>query len=333
MIIIKFKEVLTNVCIVFVQKTYAHSSDLYRLKQIAAKREQWVVFTKHSGFDPWVSSSICKLYYLFVCGCLSACHTPCPVGFSFTVLMWTDNLCIAVWHCLTFALTLNRYDLAVVEVERGKFILAEDELLRQEQQLARDKTHAALDRLQKEKLLANQARRIKLKDTRWVLCGGDGCYHGLVYMIMWRHLASQVWWVKLKDTLCVLYGGDGCYYGLVYMIMWRHLASQVWWVKLKDTLCVLYGGDGCYHGLVYMIMSRHLANQAWWVKLKDTLCVLCGGDDCYHGLVCMIMWRHLANQAWWVKLKDTLCVLCGGDDCYHGLVCMIMWRHLANQVW
>ena len=38
MIIIKFKEVLTNVCIVFVQKTYAHSSDLYRLKQIAAKR-------------------------------------------------------------------------------------------------------------------------------------------------------------------------------------------------------------------------------------------------------------------------------------------------------
>ena len=59
-----------------------------------------------------------------------------------------------------------RYDLAVVEVEQGKFILVEDDLLRQEQQLARDKTHAALERLHKEKSLANQARKTRLKDAR-----------------------------------------------------------------------------------------------------------------------------------------------------------------------
>ena len=59
-----------------------------------------------------------------------------------------------------------RYDLVVVEVEQGKFILVEDDLLRQEQQLARDKTHAALERLHKEKSLASQARKTRLKDAR-----------------------------------------------------------------------------------------------------------------------------------------------------------------------
>ncbi|XP_076472381.1 cilia- and flagella-associated protein 74-like isoform X2 [Babylonia areolata] len=58
------------------------------------------------------------------------------------------------------------YDLALVEVERGKFLLAEDDLLQQEQQLAKDKTHAALHRLQKEKSLAGEARRNKIKDSR-----------------------------------------------------------------------------------------------------------------------------------------------------------------------
>nr|KAG5691854.1 hypothetical protein BaRGS_033458 [Batillaria attramentaria] len=58
------------------------------------------------------------------------------------------------------------YDLAVVEVERGKFILAEDELLRQEQILAKDKTEAALHRLYKEQSLARQAGRNMAKSAR-----------------------------------------------------------------------------------------------------------------------------------------------------------------------
>ena len=59
-----------------------------------------------------------------------------------------------------------RYDLAVVEVEQGKFILVEDDLLHQEQQLAKDKTHAALERLHKEQSLAILARKTRLNDSR-----------------------------------------------------------------------------------------------------------------------------------------------------------------------
>ena len=57
-------------------------------------------------------------------------------------------------------------ELAVVEVERGKFILAEDDLLRQEHQLAKDKTHAALRRLHKEQSMASLARCTQLKDRK-----------------------------------------------------------------------------------------------------------------------------------------------------------------------
>ncbi|KAK7093572.1 cilia- and flagella-associated protein 74-like [Littorina saxatilis] len=57
------------------------------------------------------------------------------------------------------------YDLAFVEVERGKFILAEDDLLRQEHQLAKGKTRAALDRFQKEKSLASLAHKTRITDT------------------------------------------------------------------------------------------------------------------------------------------------------------------------
>ncbi|KAL8571941.1 hypothetical protein ACOMHN_026153 [Nucella lapillus] len=58
------------------------------------------------------------------------------------------------------------YDLALIEVERGKFLLAEDDLLQHEQQLARDKTHAVLRRLHKEKSLADGARHAKIKGSR-----------------------------------------------------------------------------------------------------------------------------------------------------------------------
>lgn len=51
----------------------------------------------------------------------------------------------------------NRYELAKVEVERGKFLLAEDELVKKEHQLATEKTDMALDRLKKEEWKVRKA--------------------------------------------------------------------------------------------------------------------------------------------------------------------------------
>jgi len=46
-----------------------------------------------------------------------------------------------------------------VEVERGKFLLAEDELVRKEDRLAKEKTDLAIRRLKKEEKKASQAER------------------------------------------------------------------------------------------------------------------------------------------------------------------------------
>lgn len=54
---------------------------------------------------------------------------------------------------------IDRYELAKVEVERGKFLLAEDDLIKQEQQLAKEKTDMALQRLRKEEMKAKRAIR------------------------------------------------------------------------------------------------------------------------------------------------------------------------------
>ncbi|XP_061162453.1 cilia- and flagella-associated protein 74-like [Saccostrea echinata] len=51
----------------------------------------------------------------------------------------------------------EEYELAKVEVERGKFLLAEDDLIKQEQQLAKEKTDMALQRLRKEEMKAKRA--------------------------------------------------------------------------------------------------------------------------------------------------------------------------------
>lgn len=53
----------------------------------------------------------------------------------------------------------EEYELAKVEVERGKFLLAEDDLIKQEQQLAKEKTDMALQRLRKEEMKAKRAIR------------------------------------------------------------------------------------------------------------------------------------------------------------------------------
>ena len=46
-----------------------------------------------------------------------------------------------------------------MEVERGKFLLAEDELVRKEDRLAKEKTDLAIRRLKKEEKKASQAER------------------------------------------------------------------------------------------------------------------------------------------------------------------------------
>lgn len=46
-----------------------------------------------------------------------------------------------------------------MEVERGKFLLAEDELVRKEDRLAKEKTELAIRRLKKEERKAAQAER------------------------------------------------------------------------------------------------------------------------------------------------------------------------------
>ncbi|XP_056018167.1 cilia- and flagella-associated protein 74-like isoform X2 [Ostrea edulis] len=53
----------------------------------------------------------------------------------------------------------EEYELSKVEVERGKFLLAEDDLVKQEQQLAKEKTDMALQRLRKEEMKAKRAVR------------------------------------------------------------------------------------------------------------------------------------------------------------------------------
>ncbi|CAL1527246.1 unnamed protein product [Lymnaea stagnalis] len=58
------------------------------------------------------------------------------------------------------------YDLALTELERGKFILAEDDLLQRENQLNQVKAEQAVVRLQKEELLAKQALNNKHRDTK-----------------------------------------------------------------------------------------------------------------------------------------------------------------------
>jgi hypothetical protein len=52
---------------------------------------------------------------------------------------------------------VSRYDLSKISVERGKFLLAEDDLVRKEQLVARQKTDMALHRLHKEKSNARTA--------------------------------------------------------------------------------------------------------------------------------------------------------------------------------
>lgn len=58
------------------------------------------------------------------------------------------------------------YDLALVEAEKGKFILVEEELLQKEQQLAKEKMQSAHVRQQKEQRLAVTARITRMKETR-----------------------------------------------------------------------------------------------------------------------------------------------------------------------
>ena len=62
---------------------------------------------------------------------------------------------------------LCRYELAKVEVERGKFLLAEDDLIKQEQQLAKEKTDMALQRLRKEEMKAKRAIRQHAKRQKY----------------------------------------------------------------------------------------------------------------------------------------------------------------------
>ncbi|KAK3105163.1 hypothetical protein FSP39_018521 [Pinctada imbricata] len=63
-------------------------------------------------------------------------------------------------------LETEEYELAKVEVERGKFLLAEDDLIKQEQQLAKEKTEMALQRLKKEERKARLAEKNLLKMQR-----------------------------------------------------------------------------------------------------------------------------------------------------------------------
>ncbi|RUS80783.1 hypothetical protein EGW08_011453, partial [Elysia chlorotica] len=58
------------------------------------------------------------------------------------------------------------YELALAEVERGKFLLAEDDLLHREHKLSQEKTDMAMVRLAKEETLARQALTHRRKDDR-----------------------------------------------------------------------------------------------------------------------------------------------------------------------
>lgn len=59
-----------------------------------------------------------------------------------------------------------RIELALAEIERGKFVLAEDELLQKEQKLNQEKTEQAMVRLQKEELYVKQSLYNKRKDEK-----------------------------------------------------------------------------------------------------------------------------------------------------------------------
>lgn len=52
-------------------------------------------------------------------------------------------------------------------MERGKFLLAEDDLIKQEQQLAKEKTDMALQRLRKEEMKAKRAIRQHAKRQKY----------------------------------------------------------------------------------------------------------------------------------------------------------------------
>ncbi|GFO21947.1 cilia- and flagella-associated protein 74 [Plakobranchus ocellatus] len=58
------------------------------------------------------------------------------------------------------------YELALAEVERGKFLLAEDDLLQREHKLSQEKTDMAMVRLAKEETLARQALTHRRKEDR-----------------------------------------------------------------------------------------------------------------------------------------------------------------------
>ena len=63
---------------------------------------------------------------------------------------------------------IHRYELAKVDVERGKFLLAEDDLIKKEDRLAKEKTELAMRRLRKEEKNAKQAERSLRTRDRFV---------------------------------------------------------------------------------------------------------------------------------------------------------------------
>jgi len=63
-----------------------------------------------------------------------------------------------IWLWLS-CLLYCRYELAKVEVERGKYLLQEDELIKREHLLAKQKTDMALQRLHKEEMKAKKAEQ------------------------------------------------------------------------------------------------------------------------------------------------------------------------------
>lgn len=84
------------------------------------------------------------------------------VPFLFIQMPNCHNLLIVINLCSIF----SRYDLAVVEVERGKFMIAEDELIQQEQRLFKEKMQIAQLRVQKEQRLAKMAGTATVKAAR-----------------------------------------------------------------------------------------------------------------------------------------------------------------------
>ncbi|KAI8795411.1 cilia- and flagella-associated protein 74 [Biomphalaria glabrata] len=67
---------------------------------------------------------------------------------------------------ITEKLDQAEYDLARAELERGKFILAEDDLLQRELKLSQDKAEMAMVRQQKEEIFTKQALTTKQKENK-----------------------------------------------------------------------------------------------------------------------------------------------------------------------